>query len=330
LVSKHHDQDSIDEAIEWTKRKALNIKDHDGFPDPMMTTGNSVTISMTNVDYPIERDKELLLLSSELSENAKDIGSTFLRSVVEGHLKYLIDTDANAYKIILDIENFLDANKDKKDLHWFEYTLQDLKRVYLSKAKESNIVQAIKKYNQLEKNDYLPIVTTLELRELVKDIIEQDIRRWVEDEGAYRHILELAKKEKNTNAEDFIQKSIKAQIELALVKRGFRDTDYSIIREEQTLDDKRLDFTVRYGFVGSVMIELKLGHNSEAKAMTQKGTTYVKKLQKYMSSSGSDYGLLVVFNIKKEEKDRFKSQMNSLKKLYESTDNISVLDLDCV
>jgi hypothetical protein len=330
LVSKHHDQDSIDEAFEWTKHQASSMANHDSFSDPMAAVENSIAISMANVDYPIEKDKELLLISSELSKNAKNNGSAFLKKVVESHLKYLIDRNTNVHEIILDIEKFLDANKDKKDLHWFEYTLQDLKQVYLNKVKESNIVKAIKRYNQLENEDYLPITTSLELRELVKDIIEQDIRRWVEDEGAYRHIQELAKKGKNTNAEDFIQKSIKAQIELALAKRGFRDTDYSIIREEQTLDDKRLDLTVRYGFVGSVMIELKLGHNTEARPTTQKGINYVKKLQKYMSGSSSDYGLLVVFNVKKDKKDTFKKQMNSLKKLYESIDNISVLELDCV
>jgi len=208
--------------------------------------------------------------------------------------------------------------------------LQDLKQAYLDKVNESNIVKAIKKYNQLENEDYLPVSSSFELRELIKDIIEEDIRRWIEDEGAYKHIQELAKKEKNTNAEDFIQKSIKSQIELALVKRGFRDTDYSIIREEQLLDDRRLDFTIRYGFIGSVMIELKLGHNSEAKPTTKNGKEYIEKLKNYMNGSNSDYGLFVIFNVKKDESKEFSEQMIELSKLYENVDDISVLGLNCV
>ncbi|MEA3522895.1 MAG: hypothetical protein U9R50_07955, partial [Campylobacterota bacterium] len=329
LIQKHQDRDAIEEAYEWTKTKAKDMESDRSFGDPMSRTENDIAIRMAHIDYPIEKDKELLLIASELSEKGKDNGSNFLKKVVENHLKYLIEIKTNAYEIILEIENFLDANKDKKDLHWFEYTLQDLKQVYLDKVKESNIVKAIKKYNQLENEDYLPVSSSFELRELLKDIIEQDIRRWIEDEGAYKHIQELAKKEKNTNAEDFIQKSIKSQVELALVKRGFRDTDYSIIREEQLLDDKRLDFTVRYGFIGSVMIELKLGHNSEAKPTTRDGKGYIEKLKNYMTGSNSDYGLFVIFNVK-DEKNNFNKQIISLSKLYEDVDKIGILGLNCV
>jgi hypothetical protein len=329
LMRKHLDKDAIVEAFEWTKRKAKNIKNNHRFYDPMSRTEYNISIGMAHSDYSIEKDKELLLLSSVLSGEGQDNSSTFLKKVVESHLKYLLEIKPNAHEIILDIEKFLDANKDKKDLHWFEYTLQDLKQVYLGKVKESNIVKAIKKYNQLENEDYLPVSSSFDLRELIKDVIEQDIRRWIEDEGAYKHIQELAKKEKNTNAEDFIQKSIKSQMELALVKRGFRDTDYNIIREEQLLDDKRLDFTVRYGLIGSVMVELKLGHNSEAKSKTKNGKNYIEKLKKYMAGSHSDYGLFVVFNVK-DEKSNFEEQMIELNKLYEDVDKISVLGLNCV
>lgn len=329
LIVRHQDRDSINEAFEWTKQKAENMLTHERFSDPMSETENSISISMSNVEYPIERDKEMLLLASMLSTRGQDIGSNFLKKVVERHLKYLIERNLNAFKIILEIEKFLDANKDKNDLHWFEYTLQDLKQAYLDRVNESNIAKAIKKYNQLENEDYLPISSSFELREVLKNIIEIDIRLWIEDEGAYKYIQELAKKEENTNAEDFIQKSIKSQIELALLKRGFRHTDFSIIREEQLLDDKRLDFTVRYGFIGSIMIELKLGHNGDSKPTTKQGKEYIEKLKNYMSGSNSDYGLFVVFNVKVEN-NNFNQQMDSLKKLYENVDDISVLGLNCV
>ncbi len=329
LVQRYQDRDSIEEAFQWIKDKAENMENNNSFGDYMSQTENVIAISMAHGEYSIEKDKELLLTASKLSEKGKDNGSNFLKKVVESHLKYLIERKINAHEIILDIENFLDANKDKKDLHWFEYTLHDLKQAYLDKVKESNIVKAIKKYNQLENEDYLPVSSSFELRELLKDIIEKDIRRWIEDEGAYKHIQELAKKEKNTNAEAFIQKSIKSQIELSLVKRGFRETDCSIVREEQLLDDNRLDFTVRYGLIGSIMIELKLGHQSEAKPTRKDGKKYIEKLKHYMAGSNSDYGLFVIFNVK-DEKNNFNKQMISLSKLYENLDNISVLGLNCV
>ncbi len=328
LVSKHHDTDSINEAYEWTKQRAEEMPNHDGFYDPMSEIDNNISISMTYVEYSIERDKEMLLLSSDLSKKGQDSGSSFLKRVVENHLKFLIENNHNTYRVILDIENFLDANKDKQDLHWFGYTLQDLKQVYLKKVENSNIAKAINIYNKLVNEDYLPVTTSIELREVLKNILEVDIRRWIEDEGAYKHIQELAKKDKNSNAEDFIQKSIKSQIELALVKRGFRDTDYKIIREEQLLDDKRLDFTVSYGFIGSVMIELKLSHNTEAKETTEKGKNYPDKLEQYLKGANCDYGLFAIFNVK-DSSDRFKKQIVGLNKLYETRENISIIGLDC-
>ena len=78
-----------------------------------------------------------------------------------------------------------------------------------------------------------------------------------------------------------------------------------------------------------VMIELKLGHNSEARPTTEKGKGYVEKLKKYMNGSNSDYGLFVVFNVKDESR-KFNKQMNGLSKLYEDVDDISVLGLNCV
>lgn len=328
LMARHQDSDSINEACEWTKQRAEEMVNNDRFHDPMSKTANSISISMTHTEYSIERDKEMLLLSSVLSEKGQDSGSNFLKKVVENHLKFLIENNNNAHDIILDIENFLDAHKDKKDLHWFEYTLQDLKQVYLKKIDKSNIAKAIKEYNKLENENYLPITSSFELREVLKNILDVDIRRWIEDEGAYNHIQELAKKDKNTNAEDFIQKSIKSQIELALVKRGFRGTDYNIIREEQLLDDKRLDFTVSYGFVGSVMVELKLSHNTEAKTTTQDGKNYPNKLETYLNGAHCAYGLFVIFNVK-DNSDKFKKQIVGLNKLYEDMENISVIGLNC-
>ena len=132
-------------------------------------------------------------------------------------------------------------------------------------------MEVIKAYKKSKENEYITVNSSLHLLEIVKDSISNEIRNWIEVEGAYKHISELAKKDTNINAEDFIQKSIKSQIELSLVKKGLRHTDIKIKREEQTLDDKRADFTVNYGFIGQVLLELKLSHNYESKANKRMG-----------------------------------------------------------
>lgn len=57
LIFRHHDTDSISEALEWTKEKAKDMINHDRFHDPMSEAENSISISMSSVEYPIKRDK---------------------------------------------------------------------------------------------------------------------------------------------------------------------------------------------------------------------------------------------------------------------------------
>jgi len=82
LIQKHQDIDAIEEAFEWTKTTANDMENHRSFGDPMSRTGNSIAIRMVHVDYSIEKDKELLLIASELSEKGKDNGSNFLNRVI--------------------------------------------------------------------------------------------------------------------------------------------------------------------------------------------------------------------------------------------------------
>ena len=205
----------------------------------------------------------------------------------------------------------------------------ELKEIYLDElAKPANISASVKKYNELKKKDYLAISSPLHLLEIIQDIIFKDLTNWIENEGAYKHIEELSKKVDNTNAEDFIQKSFIAQIELALYKKGFRSTDFRIKREEQNLADKRADITISYGFIGSILIELKLEGNPEAIPTQAVSSRYVQKLNKYINGTKSDYGIFLIFNIR-SEKEKFENQMKNLAKLYENEKKITVLGINC-
>ena len=190
-------------------------------------------------------------------------------------------------------------------------------------------MEAIKAYKKSKKNEYITVNSSLHLLEIVKDSISNEIRNWIEVEGAYKHIGELAKKTTNTNAEDFIQKTIKSQIELVLLKKGLRYTDIKIKREEQTLDDKRADFTINYGFIGQILLELKLSHNPESKANQKMGKEYKEKLIKYVDATNSDYGLFIIFNTQ-ENKIVFERQIEELTKFYEDKENIFVLGFNCL
>lgn len=287
---------------------------------------NPLIYAVSNIEYPIDKDKELLLLASELRGKGKDENAQFLQEIVFRHLQFLKQN--NSFEPIIKIEHFLQKHQDDIHLKWFGYKLAELKEIYLEElSKPSSILESIKKYNELKEKNYLPIKSSSHLLEIIKQGIDRDIRIWIEDEGAYKYINELSQKRNRKTSEDFIQKTIKSQIELSLIKRGLRSSDIHIKREEQLLDDKRVDFTISYGFIGSILIELKLAHNNEAKT-GETGKEYVKKLQSYIKGSSANHGIFLVFNIRSSE-EKFTEQIQRLTTLYESEENISVLGIDC-
>jgi hypothetical protein len=191
-------------------------------------------------------------------------------------------------------------------------------------------------YKDILDNGLLPISSPLDLFEVVKEIWDKDIRNWIEEEGYYRNINELAKKQQNTNAEDFIQKSIEPKIESGFYKRGYKEKTFIIKREEQLLDDKRLDFTISYPPFSSIVIELKLAHNAEVKfkknnEATKKAKEYISKLKQYIKGSKSNFALFVIFNVEEDTTQKsFNEQIDKLKELYNEEKNINIIGLNCM
>jgi len=330
LIKKYGDETAIQKGIDkiysWTdKLKEETVSQ-------MKFNGNPLIVdALVNSDYSIESDKKFLIKSIKAAKEGKNDTASFYQKLVSRHLDHL--KYKKSFNPLVEIEKFVQANKNSPSINWFEYDLAELKDGYLKYiSKPEKIIASVKKYNILKEKEYLPIPDALALSEVVKQIIDVDLRRWIESEGAYKLINELSQKKKNRNAEDFIQKTIKAQIELALLKRGFRDSDYKaflIKREEQLLNDMRLDFTISYGFVDSILLELKLSHNNEAKT-GKIGKAYREKLvSKYMKGVGADYGIFVIFNTR-DSKDKFEKQIAKVRELYANENEITVIDLNCI
>jgi len=327
LFKKHHDQKAIDRAFKILMETANNTDTSELdslFDSGLRAEDQPLALALSHIDYPIKRDQELLLLADVLHAQGKKINADFLNKHVSLHVSHLMTL--YGYVPILEMEKFLQKNSDKINLKWFEYELLSIKEKYLKDmARPSNIAESIKTYNDLKAKEYLTVRSASHLWMIVQECIDHDIRNWIENEGAYKFVEELSKKEKNTNAEDFIQKTIKSQIELALLKRGLRKTE--IRREEQLLDDKRVDFIISYGFTGSVLIELKLAHNDEAKA-AKPGKAYVKKLKSYIAGTHADYGIFLIFNLR-DAREKFEQQIQDVSKLYEEERDIVVHGINC-
>lgn len=333
LVMKHHDKKAFAEVIEYVKQTAIITHVPEGNDSTFMTDLDDHReqhslkgLLIHHEEYMKEIDEDLLVLASSLRKEKKHANAEFLEKIVINHLKQL--RHLGSFEPIHKMESFMLRNQNELELGSFEYGFDEAKNSYLEAiAKPSNMAEALRKYKEFKDKAYMPITSSSHLLEVIKSVIEKDLKRWVEDEGAYKHIGLLAQKKENLNAEDFIQKSLKAQIELALLKQGFRATDFRLHREEQLMDDKRIDYTISYGFIGQILLELKLESNPEGKN-GKDGKEYVAKLQKYIKGSHSDYGIFLIFNID-SERETFEKQLHTLRELYQDEANISVMGLNC-
>lgn len=330
LIKKYGDETAIQKGLDklYISTDELNEQ----VDSQIRTNCRSLIIdALVKSDYSIESDKKFLRKSMEAAKEGKNKAASFFQKIVSRHLDHL--KYQKSFDPLVEIEKFIQTNKNAPSVNWFEYDLAKLKDGYLKYiSKPDKIIASVRRYNTFKEKEYLLIPDALALLEVIKQIIDVDLRRWIESEGAYKFINELALKKKNINAEDFIQKTIKAQIELALLKRGFRDSDYKaflIKREEQLLNDMRLDFTISYGFVGSILLELKLSHNDEAKT-GKIGTAYREKLvSKYIKGTCVDYGIFVIFNTQ-DSNGKFEKQIGEVRKLYANDNEIIVIDLNCI
>ena len=332
LVQKHHDEKALKKVIKIIKVTAqkTQVKNDDGSlwnTDLDLVRHPLASVLINYHQYRIDIDEELLLLAVQLRNKNKKVNAYFLEEIVFGHIKLL--RNDNSFEPLHLLEKFLQKHHEKTALHWFEYKFIELKSFYLEKmAKPSHIMGVLKQYQSLQEKEYLIVPSSRHLLEIVKDIIEKDLKSWIENEGAYKYINELAQKKENRNAEDFIQKTIKSQIELALLKRSFRPSDLRIKREEQLLDDKRTDFTVSYGLVGQILIELKLDNNTDAKVTRKEGREYSKTLHQYIKGTNSDFGIFLIFNVDSEQ-PKFEKQMQGLIQHYSEEESISVMGINC-
>jgi len=132
--------------------------------------------------------------------------------------------------------------------------------------------------------------------------------------------------------ENFIQKTIKTQIENAFLKRGFEAVD--IIREPQLLDDKRVDFHISYGFIGPILIEVKLSTSKDlvGSQKTLEGKPSYKSLGQYMKGYKAHFGIFLVFDNKKRTKrsEKWETRFEKIRNAYQLIDNVTVLGLKCI
>jgi guanylate kinase len=243
----------------------------------------------------------------------------YMWEIVYSHFENL--KEHKSYKPLKLIEERIASLKDKDGANWLASSMVRLRRSYLMHlGKPKNFSEAIRRYNEARTYRDKNIRNSADLFNHIHDIVHTDLRNWVEQEGAYNIIVSKKKYKKNREYEKLVQMTIKS--ELSNICRG-RGLKIDIAREEQLLNGKRTDFILRYGFVGPIVLEVKLGSNSDlSKLKLEESDSYVS-MGNYMSGYGASHGMFLIMD------DVGKPRIQKAIDVFGKIPNVTALSLDC-
>jgi hypothetical protein len=230
--------------------------------------------------------------------------------------------EGRSYRPIRLLEKKLADIKDAEGSNWLASRMVRLRRSYLSYlGRPRNISEAITKYNTARARDNKHILNSSDLFRHLQDAFDTDLRRWIEGEGAYDLILTgKVYKTKLQEYEKLIQKTLKAQLENVLLRRGFQ---VEVLREPQLYDEKRTDFFVRYGFAGPIVIEVKLTSNTDMKgANIDRSSSYIS-MKRYMQGYGALHGIFMVID------NTHAKNLSRIQSTFEQIPNVWVKSFEC-
>lgn len=341
LINRFED----DQAVNWRIKQLLarnfanadNVKKRSRRAKPLSDneielyekTFAAPLMQLTDIRHK-EKFLDLLGKSFDICEKGTEYNDyvLYLWSIVTEYYKNL--RLLGSYEPLYELERFI-RNKEKalRGIQWFRYQFIRLRQEYLMYLGRPKMMSdCIKRYNYFKDKQYLDIATPRDLVETIKRVIDTDLRCWVEQEGAYR-LIENYRPAKaiKFEREDLIQKTIKSQLEVILLSAGFKKEELHVYREMQLLDGTKPDFLIAYGPIGSVVVELKLSSNPQAKPNHQQAKDYKEKLKKYVDGLRAQHGLFVV--LQTSEDNPLEKIQPDLVELYQGS-NIEVICFNCL
>ncbi len=332
LISEYQDQSAIELRIEELKSRAFKFVRQEGvhssgdqeleldlkkFAGPLFSISDKVYethfLSLLEKSFNlIAQDKDYFSYASYLWDL---VFKYFENRKKEGN-----------YTPLKTLENFLAGFQGKEGVNWCMAKLKELKKVYLEYVgKPPSYSSCIQLYNHLKNSSYIKINDHSDLFQEVIAVIEDEIAKFLEGEG----------KECIKQGEVKIQKQLITQIENAFLRRNFRPSDikqdFLVWRETQDISDNRCDFVITYGFLGPILIELKLTSNSDLVIAVPalKTKKSFKNLQQYIASFRPKYSIFLVLENKNRSARETKwiKHLANIKLAYEDISSVKVIGL---
>ncbi|MFA7254070.1 MAG: hypothetical protein WC107_05970 [Patescibacteria group bacterium] len=240
--------------------------------------------------------------------------------------------ELKSYQPIRTLEQFTNKNLSRGGANWFLVTVEDIKRTFLTYlGRPENISDCINTYNSMKVKQYLAITSVQELHQVVKSIIETDLRGWLDGEGRKTFqddgSFDKDGKPKRRNFETTVQKLILPQLKLSFLQRGIMLKEINIAREPQIQDDSRVDFLISYGFIGHMILEVKLRSNPDLLGKMHLNPSF-KKLKLYVNSYDASSGIFLVINDKEDKRpDTWGKHLARIIDCYNKIERIEVVGL---
>ena len=230
--------------------------------------------------------------------------------------------EARSYAPLRLLERKIIEIKDQEGANWLASRMAKLRRSYLGYlGRPRNVSAAIQIHNDARGYDDKKITNSDDLFRHLQDVLEVDLRRWIEGEGAYDLIRgEKVYEARKQEYEKLVQKTLKAQVENIFLRRGFQ---IEIIREPQLYDEKRTDLLVRYGFVGPIVVEVKLTSNTDLKGSRIDRSPSYKSMERYMEGYGASHGVLLVID------NTNAKNLSQIRGAFQRIPNVWVQAFDC-
>lgn len=327
LISKYIDREAGEWRIEYLKKHVFTtnrMKNKNSHARAISSAeAELLTPSFCNCFYerPSEKYEDLFIGLIEFSLNLCNKEENF------DYVNYLLGMSLTYFQAIRSVSAVKNVGKlirehRSEHAHRIAIPLLIKAELYLmNQPQAQGISYSIDTYNNYRRNKYALVRTEYELFKLVSTAIE-NIISIIENDGLYS-IIDYAKE--NKLSEDFIQRTLKITLIDELLKLGIRRID--IDREVTLLDNKRPDLIIRHGFIGPILLELKLLHNPEI-TNNSKMKEYKKKLVQYIKAMQSKHSYYLVFKTK-ESTSKEKEAFEQMQKDYSDIDFLNVCLIDC-
>ncbi len=330
LITNHSDSDAVkwrlrqvvDRAAAFIRPRGGHIHSIDDIEDEV-SFGKKFAKPLMDLKYPGYEKDYLQVLDDAMDVWAR--GKEFqeyagyLWEIVFAYFDNLKET--RSYTPLQMYEEKVTSLKDRDGANWLARRVANLRRSYLGYlGKPANISEVITKYNEMREYDDKKIRNSADLFRHVQEAFDTDLRRWVEGEGAYDVLGYKIKGDGRQEYEKLIQKTLKAQVENVLLKRGFQ---VEVLREPQLLDEKRTDLLVRYGFAGPIVIEIKLSSNADIRGTNVEKSPSYDSMERYMRGFGASHGLFVVMD------NIGAKNLTHVSETFQKISGVQVISLDC-